>query len=288
MTTEVTAQATAQADARAQASADPKLQPPAKQADDAKQPVAAVAANAAKPAAGTTQQPQAATPSVSSAAQAQQQTGTGAHTGNGSGGHSGTPGQPNAGTGASTTSSSAGGSQASAAFSIEQAAASSTTGSREVASAASHGLDRSGVTLQDAFDAVKATFTAANQAGVSSARISLSPESLGGIKISLSQTPDGLIARVATDHPEAAATLQQSAGELKRSLEAGGMSLLRLDIGSSGQQSLGSFGGSTGDGSNSGARASGGQVASSDDDIPSTPTEQTLELSSGSLVNVLA
>jgi flagellar hook-length control protein FliK len=259
----------------------------AKPADDAKQPVAAVAADAAKPATSTTQ-PQSATPSTSSATQAQQQAGTGAHTGNGSGGHPGTPGQPNTGAAASTTSNSAGGSQPSGAFSIEQAAASSTTGARQVAATASHNLDRSGVSLQDAADAVKATFTAANQAGVSSARISLSPESLGGIKISLSQTPDGLIARVATDHPEAAATLQQSAGELKRSLEAGGMSLLRLDIGSSGQQSLGSFGGSNGDGSSAGDSPTSGHADGSEDDTTSTPTQLTSELSSGSLVDVLA
>ena len=146
------------------------------------------------------------------------------------------------------------------------------------------------MSLSEAVDAVKATFTAANQAGVSSARISLSPDSLGGIKISLSQTPEGLIARVATDHPEAAATLQQSAAELKRSLEESGVSVLRLDIGSSGQQSLGSFSGSAGDGSygGSGSSSNSAQADGSETETTSTPTELTVELSSGSLVNVLA
>ncbi len=143
------------------------------------------------------------------------------------------------------------------------------------------------VSLQDAVDAVRATFTAANQAGISSARISLSPASLGGIKISLTQTPDGLVARVATDHPEAAQTLQQNAGDLKRSLEASGMSLLRLDIGSTGQQSLSGFSGSDQEGSAPGSQT-GGDPDAVDADETSNPTELTIELSSGSLVNVLA
>ena len=144
------------------------------------------------------------------------------------------------------------------------------------------------MSLQDAADAVKASFTAANQAGVSSARITLTPESLGGIKISLTQTPEGLIARVSTDHPEAAATLQQSAGDLKRSLEESGMPLLRLDIGSSGQQGQSSFAGLAGDGSQTGGGSSPTQAPGVEEDTASTPTELTVEPSSGSLVNVLA
>jgi hypothetical protein len=68
------------------------------------------------------------------------------------------------------------------------------------------------------------------------------------------------------------------------------VTLLRLDIGNSGQQSLGSFSGSAGDGSqsNSGSGSSSAQAESGEADHTSTPTEQTLELSSGSLVNVLA
>jgi flagellar hook-length control protein FliK len=149
------------------------------------------------------------------------------------------------------------------------------------------GVARSAVTLQEAADAVKATFTAANQAGISSARISLTPESLGGIKISLTQTPDGLIARVTADHADAAQTLQQNAGDLKRSLEQSGMSLLRLDIGSSGQQSLGGSGGSRGDGSSTGNSWSSDQADKTEEDT-SNPSELTVELPSGSLVNVLA
>lgn len=150
------------------------------------------------------------------------------------------------------------------------------------------GLVRTSVSLQEAVDAVRASFVAANQAGVSAARISLSPESLGGITISLSQTREGLIARVAAEHPEAAQTLQQNAGELKRSLEATGMPLLRLDIGSSGQQGLGGFTGSQPEGSGTSASSPPPRLDAAGADDPSTPTELTVKLASGSLVNVLA
>jgi hypothetical protein len=68
------------------------------------------------------------------------------------------------------------------------------------------------------------------------------------------------------------------------------MSLLRLDIGSSGQQSLAGFTGSDQNGSpssGSGNWASApGDTADGDETQP--PTELTVELASGSLVNVLA
>jgi flagellar hook-length control protein FliK len=224
---------------------------------------------------------------VSSPTTAQQQSGAGTHTGNSSG-HPGTPAS-NTGTTAGIPSAPGGAQASSSTFSAAAAGVSQSTGSAQQATQnLSHGLASRSVSLQEAVDAVKATFTAANQAGVSSARISLSPESLGGIKISLSQTPDGLIARVATDHPEAAQTLQQSAAELKQSLEASGMSLLRLDIGTSGQQSFGNFAGSAGDGSRAGSSWTADQGNTAEDDTTSTPTELSIEPANGSLVNVLA
>jgi hypothetical protein len=93
---------------------------------------------------------------------------------------------------------------------------------------------------------------------------------------------------VSTDHPEAAMTLQQSAGDLKRSLEESGMSLLRLDIGSSGQHSQSSFAGLAGDGSQTGSGSRPTQALGVEEDTTSTPTELTVEPANGSLVNVLA
>jgi len=145
------------------------------------------------------------------------------------------------------------------------------------------------VSLQDAVDAVKASFTAANQSGMSSARITLTPASLGGITISISQTSQGLVARVAADHPEAAQTLAQSGDDLKRSLEQGGVSLLRLDIGNSGGQSLASFT----NGGSGGQNTSGGNASArpqADDPEPDTQPVSEVASSStdGALVDVLA
>jgi flagellar hook-length control protein FliK len=219
-------------------------------------------------------------------AQGSGQSAAGNHAGHDGGEHPAKPEQPSPAGAPGAGSPGAGQPAAAAEFSIGTAR---TTGpSAQPSAALAHDLHPT-VTLREAVDAVKASFTAANQAGISTARITLSPESLGGIRISLSQTPDGLVARVATDHPEAAMTLQQSAGDLKRSLEESGMSLLRLDIGSSGQQSQSSFAGSAGDGSQAGPGSSAThRMGGVEDDVASTPTELTVELAKGSLVNVLA
>jgi flagellar hook-length control protein FliK len=245
---------------------------------------AAKPAGAAAPSPGQASNARTASPTPAQTPQA----GTG-HGGTGSEGHGASAGQqagpqgaapaPGAATGASSASASV--------FSVPNATTGTAAGVKETVKLPD-GLVRGAVTLQEAVDAVKATFTAANQAGVSSARISLSPVELGGIKISLSQTADGLIARVATDHPEAAQTLQQNAADLKRSLEASGMQLLRLDIGSSGQQSLGGFMGSQGDSSSTSASSTGEPAQATADQSEPTGAELTIELSSGSLVNVLA
>jgi flagellar hook-length control protein FliK len=212
----------------------------------------------------------------------------GDHAGAGSDGHPGTPGETGAGTLAATAGVPTSGEQPTSLFSVD--ASSQNHGTQPAAAALPDGPVRTSVHLQEAVDAVRATFTAANQAGISSARISLTPASLGGIKISLTQTPDGLVARVAADHPETAQTLQQNAGDLRRSLEASGMSLLRLDIGSSGQQSLAGFTGSDQNGSPSSGSGNWASPAgdTADGDETQTPTELTIELTSGFLVNVLA
>ncbi len=89
--------------------------------------------------------------------------------------------------------------------------------------------------MQDMIDAIRATVEIATRQGVSQARIALQPEELGEIRIHLSQTSDGLLARVTADTPAAAQALAQGRTELHQSLSSLGVSLLRLDIGSSGQ-----------------------------------------------------
>jgi flagellar hook-length control protein FliK len=116
-------------------------------------------------------------------------------------------------------------------------------------------------------------------------RIRLSPPELGDVRVQLQQTSEGLVARVVADHQAAAQTLQQSAGDLRRALEASGVSLLRLDIGSSDGQSEGA--GNGGEGSES----SGGGTVAGDaaDELENGETlSTTVSLSSGAVVDVLA
>ena len=93
--------------------------------------------------------------------------------------------------------------------------------------------------LAEAAEKVSNTIAMGARDGMSVARIELSPENLGAIQIHLQHTPDGIVARVVTEHPEAAQTLSQSGDDLKRQLQQNGTALLRLDIESSGQQRSG-------------------------------------------------
>jgi flagellar hook-length control protein FliK len=92
----------------------------------------------------------------------------------------------------------------------------------------------SGVDLQGVIDAIRATVEIAARAGITQARIALQPQSLGDIRIHLSQTSDGLLARVMAGTPAAAQALAAGHTELRHSLSSLGLSLLRLDIGSFG------------------------------------------------------
>ncbi|HYM67884.1 MAG TPA: flagellar hook-length control protein FliK, partial [Patescibacteria group bacterium] len=92
-----------------------------------------------------------------------------------------------------------------------------------------------GVDLQQMIDSVRATIEMAARQGVTQARIALQPQELGDIRIHLSQTADGLLARITADTPAAAQALAEGRGELHQSLSSLGVSLLRLDIGSLGQ-----------------------------------------------------
>ena len=96
-----------------------------------------------------------------------------------------------------------------------------------------------GVRLAEAAEKVSNTIAMGARDGMSVARIELSPENLGAIQIHLQHTPDGIVARVVTEHPEAAQTLSQGGDDLKRQLQQNGTALLRLDIESSGQQRSG-------------------------------------------------
>lgn len=86
--------------------------------------------------------------------------------------------------------------------------------------------------MQEMIDAIGATIEVATRQGIARARIDLQPEELGHISIRLSQTSEGLRARVSADTPAGAQALAQGRSELRQSLSSMGLSLLQLDIGS--------------------------------------------------------
>jgi flagellar hook-length control protein FliK len=96
-------------------------------------------------------------------------------------------------------------------------------------------LSMSGVGMQEMIDSIRATIEIAARQGATQARIALQPEELGQISIHLSQTSEGLLARVSADTPAAAQALADGRSELRQSLSSLGLPLLRLDIGTFGQ-----------------------------------------------------
>jgi flagellar hook-length control protein FliK len=153
-------------------------------------------------------------------------------------------------------------------------------------------LSASGVEMQDMIDSIRATIEIAARQGATQARIALHPEDLGQISVHLSQTSQGLLARVSADTPAAAQALADGRSELRQSLSSLGLPLLRLDIGSSGQSGAGErqdrFAGSA-DGSN----ASTTPAASSDGERPETVgaldgAPAPTAIAGGGLVDVLA
>ncbi len=100
-------------------------------------------------------------------------------------------------------------------------------------------LTAAGVEMQEMIDSIRASIQVATRQGIAHARIALQPQELGEIRIHLSQSGAGLVARVTADTPAAAQALAGGRGELQRSLSSLGTVLLRLDIGSSAHQDQG-------------------------------------------------
>ncbi len=94
--------------------------------------------------------------------------------------------------------------------------------------------------MQEMIDSIRATIEIATRQGIAQARIALQPQELGHISIRLSQTSEGLLARVSAETPAAAQALADGRSELRQSLNSLGLTLLRLDIGSFGSSEAGS------------------------------------------------
>ena len=145
-----------------------------------------------------------------------------------------------------------------------------------------------GVGLDHAIETVRLALRASAERGVSHARIELHPRELGGIEIHLRQTADGLVARVVAEHAGAAQLLQHAGAELRRSLETQGLTLLRLDLGASGEQDRRAPGEQHGFGDPSGRDADAEDAASVEDTLAAPTAQTTLTLPNGALVDVLA
>jgi flagellar hook-length control protein FliK len=88
-----------------------------------------------------------------------------------------------------------------------------------------------GVGLQEAIESLHGTIQLTARQGLSQARISLHPDELGEIRINLTQTAQGLLARVTAESPAAAQALAAAHAQLRQSLSSLGINLARLDIG---------------------------------------------------------
>ncbi|MGH2854524.1 MAG: flagellar hook-length control protein FliK, partial [Solirubrobacteraceae bacterium] len=164
----------------------------------------------------------------------------------------------------------------------------------------------SGVGLQQAIETLHGTIQLVARRGLSQARIALEPEGLGEIRIHLTQTTQGLLARVTAETPAAAQALAAAHAELRQSLDSLGLNLARLNVGRHGHSADqggstalggGGHGGASGRGEASDRGDRSGQRAAiaaptdstADSELESAEDAQpALAPSHGTLVDVLA
>ncbi len=147
--------------------------------------------------------------------------------------------------------------------------------------------------MHELIESINATLEIAVRQGATQARIALHPEELGQINIRLTQTSQGLLARVSAETPAAAQALAAGRAELHQSLSSLGVSVLRLDIGFGQAESGDREGRFAGDpnfpGASSSARASSSlEELDSPDAAQSDAAVPSASLTGGALVDVLA
>jgi flagellar hook-length control protein FliK len=84
--------------------------------------------------------------------------------------------------------------------------------------------------MEDIADVTGATMRMAVRSGQPIARITLHPGDLGDVQVTMRYHQDGVSATVTTDNHEAAQALLQAGAELRRSLEAQGVTVHGLDV----------------------------------------------------------
>jgi flagellar hook-length control protein FliK len=132
----------------------------------------------------------------------------------------------------------------------------------------------------------------ARRDGIDHARINLRPADLGGIEIRLQHSAAGVAAQVVADSPQAARLLEQAAADLRRALERQDVTLLSLDVSTSGDQRAGSSAaGAFGDLGENGRHHDsgfGGHAEAETDADGDVAVTATVRLPDGLLVDVLA
>jgi flagellar hook-length control protein FliK len=93
-----------------------------------------------------------------------------------------------------------------------------------------------GANMQETIETIHATVALASRQGAAQAQISLEPAELGAVRIHLTQTGEGLVARVSAETAAGAQAIASGQSELHNTLSSLGISLLRLEVGSFTQQ----------------------------------------------------
>jgi flagellar hook-length control protein FliK len=140
------------------------------------------------------------------------------------------------------------------------------------------------VPLHRAPAAVATLLHVAVDRGITHAKMALRPAELGGIEIRLQATAAGVAAQVVADSPEAARLLAQAGDDLRRALEARDVTLISLEVSTSGDQQRHSPRGEWTDGDDAGPSSS----PAAGDAEPAPITQTVIELPGGLLVDVLA
>lgn len=141
-----------------------------------------------------------------------------------------------------------------------------------------------GANMQETIETIHATVALASRQGAAQAQISLEPAELGAVRIHLTQTAEGLVARVSAETVVGAQAIASGQSELHNTLSSLGISLLRLDVGSFTQEQA-----QAGEQSQQRAQQPARSTSGTGPEIASTSPASTVSLSSTSaLVDVLA
>jgi flagellar hook-length control protein FliK len=141
--------------------------------------------------------------------------------------------------------------------------------------------------MQETIETIHATVALASRQGAAQAQISLEPAELGAVRIHLTQTSEGLTARVSAETVAGAQAIASGQSELHSTLSSLGISLLRLDVGAFAQQEARAGGQTPQQSRQSRQQADPGALAE-DAEEPSTTTGTVSLSSKSALIDVLA